>query len=95
MYQKFDAHCLSGVWTHVHLRVEPGLGIVTLVEDRLQDVAVNISDVSVLPVEVDGISGAVPVPEAQCASTSRYRELLIEGTVSRGLSPREAAIAVD
>jgi hypothetical protein len=61
----------------------------------LQDVGVNISDVSVLPVELDSIRGAVPVPEAQRASGRRYRELLIEGTVSGGLKAWEAAIAVD
>jgi hypothetical protein len=33
-------------------------------EDGLKNVAVGISDVSVLPVEVDGVSAAVPVPEA-------------------------------
>jgi hypothetical protein len=95
MHQELDAHGLPSIRRHVHLFVDPILRIVTLVEDRFQDVAVNISDVSVLPVEVDGIGGAVPMPEAQCAGTSWYRELLIEGAISRDLGPWEATIAVD
>jgi len=95
MHQEFDAHGLPRIRRHVYPRVEPRLRIVTLVEDCLQDVAVDIRDVSVLPVERDGIHGAVPVPEAQRAAGRRHRELLIEGTVSRGLGSREAAITVD
>ena|SRR5437867_1072723 len=63
-------------------------------EDRLQDRARGICDVSILPVEGNGVGGAVEVPEAQCASASRYRELLIEGAVSVCLAPREAAKAI-
>jgi hypothetical protein len=33
-------------------------------ENRLKDVAVAIGDISVLPVEADGVSAAVPMPEA-------------------------------
>jgi hypothetical protein len=47
-------------------------------EDGLQDDAGAIRDVSILPVKRDGVDRKVPVPEAQCASTSRHHELLIE-----------------
>ena len=33
-------------------------------ENGLEDVAVAIGDVTVLPVEIDDVSGAVPMPEA-------------------------------
>jgi hypothetical protein len=94
MHQKFDAHGLSRIWRHVHHRVIPGLVIIAQVEDRLQDHAVGIGDVSVLPVERNAVSGAVPVPEAQRAGTSRYDELLIERAVPTGLASREPAEAI-
>jgi hypothetical protein len=47
-------------------------------EDGLKNVAGAVRDVSVLPVERDAVSGAVPVPEAQRACTRRDGELLIE-----------------
>jgi hypothetical protein len=47
-------------------------------EDRLQDVAVVIGNVSVLPVECNAVGAAVPVVEAQRTATRRHRELLIE-----------------
>lgn len=78
MHQKFDAHSLAGVWRQVYRLVDPRFGIKTLMEDRLQYYAVAVRDVGVLPVEVDGIGGAIPVPEAQCASASRHRELLVK-----------------
>jgi CTP-dependent riboflavin kinase len=40
------------------------LAVATLIENGLKDVTVVIGDVSVLPVEVDGISGAVTMPKA-------------------------------
>jgi hypothetical protein len=57
---------------HVHRLVDPGLRIVTLMEDRLQNGARAIRNVSILSVELNGGFGAVPVPETQRASTSRY-----------------------
>src|SRR5713101_4454166 len=63
-------------------------------EDRLQDVAVGIGDVSILPIVPDAVGRAVPVPEAQRAGTSRYRELLVEGAVSSCLASRETAEAI-
>ena len=78
MHQEFDAHSLAGVWCHVHGLVDPGLGIKALMEDRLQYDAAAIRDVGVLPVKVDGIGGAIPVPEAQCASARRHCKLLVE-----------------
>jgi hypothetical protein len=47
-------------------------------EDRLEDRAGRIRDVSILPVKRDGISCKIPMPEAQCASPSRDYELLIK-----------------
>jgi hypothetical protein len=46
--------------------------------DRLQDVAIAIGDISILPVEANAVISAVLVPEAQCTRTSRDSELLIE-----------------
>ena len=51
-------------------------------EDRLQDIAIAIGDVSILPVERNAVISAVLVPEAQRARTSRDCELLIERAVS-------------
>ena len=94
MHQKFNAHRLAGVGRHVHRLVDPRLGIKTLMEDRLQYDAVAVRYIGVLPVEVDDIGGAIPVPEAQCASPSRHRELLVEGAVSVRLDISEAAEAI-
>ena len=95
MHQEFDAHGLPRIGRHVHELADPSFCIGGLMEDRLQDVPVDIGDIGVLPVERDGIRGAIPMPEAQRAACRRHRELLIEGTVSRCLGPWEAAIAVD
>ena len=81
MHQEFDAHGLTGIWRHIHCLVNPLLIVHALMEDRLQDIARAISDVSVLPVKRDAVGGAVPVPEAQCAGTSGDDELLVEGAV--------------
>jgi len=54
-------------------------------EDRLQDVAVAIGDISILPVERNAVISAILVPEAQRARTSRDCELLIEGAISEWL----------
>jgi hypothetical protein len=94
MHQEFDAHSLPGVWRHVHRLANPLLGVQALMEDRLQDNAAAIGNVSVLPVELNVIGGAIPVPEAQCSSASRHRELLIERAVPVGLVVNEAAEAI-
>lgn len=60
-------------------------------EDGLQNVAVAIGDIGVLPVESNTVSSAVLVPEAQDACTSRDCELLIERAVPGRLSPVAAA----
>jgi hypothetical protein len=58
--------------------VNPGLRIQTLMEDRLQDGAIAVGNVSILPVVYGAVGGAVPVPEAQ-RGVSRHRpELLIK-----------------
>ena len=64
MHQELDADGLADVRDQIHRLVNPGLAVATLVENRLKDVAVAIGDVSVLPVEVDGVTTAVPMPEA-------------------------------
>src|ERR1044072_535151 len=53
--------------------------------DRLQDVPIAISDVSILPVERYAVIGAVLVPEAQRGAGRHRPELLIEGAISQGL----------
>src|SRR6266700_1506339 len=63
-------------------------------EDCLQDGAARIGDVSVLPIERDTVGGAIPVPEAQCASACRDCELLIERAIPQGLGSRDTAKAV-
>jgi hypothetical protein len=51
-------------------------------EDRLQDLAAGVGNVSILPVERNTVGRVIPVVEAQCAATGRNRKLLIEGAVS-------------
>jgi hypothetical protein len=65
MHQELDTNSLAHVRANIHRLVNPGLAVATLMENGLKDVAAAIGDVSVLPVEIDGISGAVPMPEAQ------------------------------
>ena len=64
MHKELDAHGLPGVRRHVHHRIDPRLPIFTLMEDRLQNGAGGIRDISILPVVSDVVSGKVPVPEA-------------------------------
>lgn len=64
MHQELYADGLAHVGGKIHRLVNPGLAIATLMENGLEDVAVAICDVSVLPVEIDDVSGAVPMPEA-------------------------------
>ena len=64
MHQELDAIGLAHVRGKIHRLINPGLAVATPMENSLKDVAVGIGDVSVLPVEVDGVSGAVPMPEA-------------------------------
>ena len=51
----------------------------------MQNIAVAIGDVSILPVECYAVISAVLVPEAQRARSRRDSELLIEGAVSQRL----------
>jgi hypothetical protein len=94
MHQEFDAHGLPRKRRHVHRLVDPRLGIKALMEDRLQDVAIGIRDIGVLPVELDGVGSTIPVPEAQRASARRYRELLVERAIAYSLEILEAAEAI-
>lgn len=60
-------------------------------ENGLQNVAVAIGDVCVLPVERNTVSRTVFMPEAQGTDTSRNGELLIEGAVPGWFGPVAAA----
>jgi hypothetical protein len=90
MYEELEAQGLPRIRRHVYRFLEPVLLISSLMEDGLQDVAVRIGDVSILAVKRDALAAAVPVPEAQRAGTSRYRELLIEEAIPGGLGPAAA-----
>ena len=63
MHQELDADGLAHVRAKIHRLVNPGLAVATLMENGLEDVSIGVGDVSVLPVEIDGFSGAVPMPE--------------------------------
>ena len=60
-------------------------------KDGLQNVTVTVSDIGILPVERDAVSGTVLMPEAQDAGASRNDELLIERAVSGRLASFAAA----
>jgi hypothetical protein len=94
VHQELDAHSLPSIRSHVHILLYPGIVVGTLMEDRLQDVAVAIRDISVLPVERNCVGRAGPIPETQCAATSRHCELLIERAVSECLNPRGTTKAI-
>jgi hypothetical protein len=64
MHQELDPNGLAHVRGQIHCLVNPGLAVATLMENGLKDVAIAIDDVSVLPVGINGVSGAVPMPEA-------------------------------
>src|ERR1041385_5344389 len=53
--------------------------------DRLQNVAIAIGDISVLPVERYAVISAVHVPETQRGASRHRPELLIERAVSQRL----------
>ena len=77
MHQELDAHCHPRIRRHVHRLVGPVRGITQMV-DRLQDVAVAIGDIRILPVERYRVISAVLVPEAKCGAGRHRPELLIE-----------------
>jgi len=64
MYQELDADSLANVRSKIHGLVNPGLAVATLMEDGLKDVVVASGDGRVLLVEIDGVSGARPMPKA-------------------------------
>jgi hypothetical protein len=64
VYQEFYAHRLSRKGRHVYLLVDPSLPIFTLMEDRLQNSAVGIGNIGILPVEGNAVSRVIPVVEA-------------------------------
>src|SRR5437899_2754348 len=89
MHQELDSDSLSLVRRKAHYRVDPGLCIRQLMENRLQDVAVSIRNISILPLGNNSDAlGAVPVPEAQRGVSRDRPELFAEGTVPDGFGPR-------
>ena len=64
MHKELHAHGLSRKRCHVHYLIGPSLGIDALMKNGLQDVAVNICDVGILPIEIDAVSRAIPMPKA-------------------------------
>ena len=82
MHQELDPHRLPSIRRHVHCLVGP-VHSITHMEDRLQDVAIAIGDVSILPVECNAVISAVLVPEAQCGASRHWPELLIERAISQ------------
>ena len=77
MRQELEAHGLPPILRHVHSHVGPVRSITQMV-DRLEDIAIAIGDISILPVKLNAVISAVLVVEAQCASAARDSELLIE-----------------
>ena len=64
-------------------------------EDCLQDIAVDVGDVSVLPVKVDTIGRAIPMPKAQRAEADGWHgKLLIERTISGRFSSGKSAKSI-
>jgi len=63
VYQEFEAYRLPGIRRHVYGLMNPDFVVSTLMEKGLQDVTIRVSDVSVLPVEVDAVSATGPVPK--------------------------------
>jgi hypothetical protein len=64
MHQELDAYRLSCIRAHVHRLLYPNVIVTALMEDRLQDRAIGIGNISILPVVRDEVEGAGPVPEA-------------------------------
>ena len=91
MHQELDAHGLARIRRHVHCGIEPGLSIFTLVKDGLQDLATGVGNISVLPIEGDGVGGEVPVPKAQNGVGRHRSELLVERALPVWLGPANQA----
>jgi hypothetical protein len=64
VHEKLDSYSLSGERRHIHDLINPSFRIHTLMKDCLQNIAINIGDIGVLPVKIDSVRGAIPVPEA-------------------------------
>ena len=93
MRQELEAHGLPPILLHVHSHVGPVRSITQMV-DCLEDIAIAIGDISILPVKLNAVISAVLVVEAQCASAARDSELLIERAVSQWLVTILLAIGV-
>jgi hypothetical protein len=64
MHQELNAHGLPCIRRHVQRRIEPDLRVITLMEDRLENRAASIGDISILPVIRNAVGGALEAPEA-------------------------------
>ena len=78
MHQELDANGLSHVRGQAKGLLAPCLCIAALMEKCLQDVAVAIGYVSILPIECDDVGRVIPVPEAQRGIGGQRSKLLIE-----------------
>jgi hypothetical protein len=90
MHQELDPHRLPRILHHGHRPLHPDPAVATLMEESLQNGAVGIGDVGVLPVVLNSVSGTRQVPERQRAVASRNGELLIERAVSGRLTSKVA-----
>jgi hypothetical protein len=66
MHQELDADGLAYPWAKVHSLINPRLAVGSLMVDGLEDVAVTIGDVSILPGEIDAEAGVT----VQCQKLS-------------------------
>jgi hypothetical protein len=65
MHQEFDPDGLAHIRGKIHSLINPRFAVQHMMVDGLEDVAVSIGDVSILPGEIDAEAGVtVPVPEA-------------------------------
>lgn len=64
MHQELDADVLTRMRGKIHSLVNQDWQLPTLAENGLKDVAVAVWEVNILPVEVDGVTPAVPMPAA-------------------------------
>jgi hypothetical protein len=63
VHQELDTHGLPSKGRHVDRLEEPSVAGVTQVEDGLQDSAVCVGDIGILPVKANRIGTEVQMPE--------------------------------
>lgn len=65
MHQELNTDSLAYPRAKVHRLMNPTFRVASLMEDGLQDVAIGIRDVGILPGGIDAEGGiTVPMPEA-------------------------------